>query len=801
MIKQVCITDAGGPRFYTHADFPLAIGSQPGADIHISSDNLVTTTAFLIIIVNRTYIEPENKTAKVKINNEQVVGQQEIQHDDILQIEGSTFHCEHIGDTFSLSLYDDQAHLLTNNHDTASHGELIEPIPLSSQTTGTQTNKKIARLLSILGLLVFAMLALVIAYIFTAKTLLIEVEPTPDGVALSGKIWPLKVKGRYLVQPGNYLLDVIKSGYYPIQKEIKVTKHQSQILSFTLQKKPGYLNILSVPEYGVQILINDKEHGVTPIEKLELAAGTYSLQAYAKRYQPYSTQLVIEGKEQSQNLKIELLPNWAEVSINSKPTNAEVWLNGINKGVTPLALDLLAGNYSIELRHPDYLPYTSEFLVVANEPLNLPLAKLFRNPSHLVITSTPSKAIVSIAGVEQGITPLTVRLNPNIQHTLTLIKPGFRASQQTITLKPGEQQTLSATLEAILGTVILNVDPQDSEVFVNGKFVGSGTLKLSLPSATQRLEIRKSGYEVYEKMITPAADSPQVMNVSLNRITSATNIDKPSLIRTSQGQELKLIFGGKFSMGASRREQGRRSNETLHTVELQRPFYIGTTEITNAQFAVFRATHSSGAYKGNGLSGANLPVTNVSWEDAARYCNWLSEKDGLEKVYQEQNGELIALHPIPAGYRLPTESEWEWVARVQNNGSTQRYAWGNTFPPIQVTGNYADKSAAGILDIVIDGYDDGFATAAPISSFSANHLGIFDLGGNVAEWCHDYHSIYPSLSDEVFNDPVGPATGSNHVIRGASWKRGDISSTRLSYRDRDDKKRIDVGFRIAKYID
>ena len=138
---------------------------------------------------------------------------------------------------------------------------------------------------------------------------------------------------------------------------------------------------------------------------------------------------------------------------------------------------------------------------------------------------------------------------------------------------------------------------------------------------------------------------------------------------------------------------------------------------------------------------------------------------------------------------------------MQNDGSTQRYSWGNTFPPIQVTGNYADKSASGILDIVIDGYDDGFATAAPVSSFSANQFGIFDLGGNVAEWCHDYHSIYPSLSDEVFYDPVGPASGSNHVIRGASWKRGDISSTRLSYRDRDDKKRIDVGFRIAKYID
>ena len=98
-------------------------------------------------------------------------------------------------------------------------------------------------------------------------------------------------------------------------------------------------------------------------------------------------------------------------------------------------------------------------------------------------------------------------------------------------------------------------------------------------------------------------------------------------------------------------------------------------------------------------------------------------------------------------------------------------------------------------------YNDGHIVASPVGSFAANYFGIYDMGGNVAEWCHDYHSIYPSLSDEIFTDPVGPSSGNKHVIRGASWMRGDLSSTRLSYRDRDNIKRIDVGFRIAKYID
>ena len=118
-----------------------------------------------------------------------------------------------------------------------------------------------------------------------------------------------------------------------------------------------------------------------------------------------------------------------------------------------------------------------------------------------------------------------------------------------------------------------------------------------------------------------------------------------------------------------------------------------------------------------------------------------------------------------------------------------------------VIGNYADHAASGLLEDTIDGYDDGFAAAAPVGSFKPNALGLFDLDGNVAEWCHDYHSIYPALSEKIYVDPTGPATGTKHVIRGASWMRSTLSSTRLSYRDQDNKRHVDVGFRIARYLD
>jgi formylglycine-generating enzyme required for sulfatase activity len=809
MIEQVCISDHNGPRFYTHADFPLSIGFHANADIEIenNSGSLKPTKnpAFLIIIVNRAYIDTEDSKFSIKLNSEKISGQKEIQHDDILEIEATAFHCEIIGSTLSISLYEDDSHLVSRTEAIASDGELIEPIIPIETRVRKKSSKKFGRVISFFGLFLFGLLAVVMAYIFTAKTLIIEIEPTPDRIALHGKVWPIKVRGRYLVQPGKYFIQVKKAGYEELNEEIKVTKHQSQSLSFTMNKKPGYLNVTSSPIENVTIIIDGKKYGSTPINNIELAAGTYVLEAQADRYQAYTTQLVVEGKDVEQQLEVKLFPDWADVVINSKPEGAEIWINGENKGVTPQTIELESGQYSLDLRHKDFMPYIKDFTVDANQPLNFPVAELFTSPSHLVITSTPTKATVTIAGEEQGLTPFTLRLNPNLEHTIILSKPGYRSNQQTVLLEPGEQKNTSATLEAILGTVVLNIMPEDAEVFVNGKFMGSGDVKLSLPSASHRFEIRRSGYEVYEKMISPSPNAPQVFDIGLSRITNTANVSKPNTLRTSEGQELKLIFGGKFSMGAPRREQGRRSNEVLHSVELVRPFYVSIHEVTNQQFLAFKSTHRTGTYKGQDLSANNLPVANVSWDEAVAYCNWLSEKEGLDQVYRKEKNVLVAKNPIPNGYRLLTESEWEWVARIQSSNSMNRYEWGDSFPPTQVTGNYADQSAIDLLDPIITEYNDGFVGASPVGSFKANYFGIYDMGGNVAEWTHDYHSIYPSLSDEVFKDPSGPIIGqaidNKHVIRGASWMRGDLSSTRLSYRDRDNEKRIDVGFRIAKYLD
>ena len=117
------------------------------------------------------------------------------------------------------------------------------------------------------------------------------------------------------------------------------------------------------------------------------------------------------------------------------------------------------------------------------------------------------------------------------------------------------------------------------------------------------------------------------------------------------------------------------------------------------------------------------------------------------------------------------------------------------------SGNYADESADDVLPQSLPSYDDHYPSTAPVDAFEPNALGLFNMGGNVAEWVHDYYTIYPAGSPEVATDPLGPEDGTHHVIRGSSWMDSSISELRLTYRDYGEKARPDLGFRIARYAE
>jgi formylglycine-generating enzyme required for sulfatase activity len=194
------------------------------------------------------------------------------------------------------------------------------------------------------------------------------------------------------------------------------------------------------------------------------------------------------------------------------------------------------------------------------------------------------------------------------------------------------------------------------------------------------------------------------------------------------------------------------------------------------------------------------PVVRVTWADAARYCNWLNQKESLPPAYQSRGGKLVAVVPPTVGYRLPTEAEWVRVARYPAGEAGRKYPWGDSLPVAANSGNYADASARGLVPTTLPQYDDSYPATAPAEGFAPNPLGFFNLGGNVAEWMHDYYTIYPSEAG-IERDPLGPREGELYAIRGSSWMDGSVTELRLSYRDYGNKPRPDLGFRIARYAE
>jgi len=438
--------------------------------------------------------------------------------------------------------------------------------------------------------------------------------------------------------------------------------------------------------------------------------------------------------------------------------------------------------------------------VEAGQQLSLPPVQLEESDGLLSVSSTPPGASLSIDGRYRGLTPLEAEVSPGRAHVVLVAKPGYESVTRSVTVARRGTASLRVELPARLGIVQVDSDPADAEVYVNGVLRGRAGQAFELPAVVQRIEVRKEGLAGFSTEVTPRPGTPQRVLARLLPPGQAAVAGLPKTVSTSQGRMLRLVGPGDFETGSPRREQGRRANETQRRVRITRSFYIGLHEVTNREFREFRPGHTSGAEKYRQLAGSDHPVVMLGWEDAARYCNWLSEREGLDPAYVARDGSLALAEPATRGYRLPTEAEWEWASRYNGGGTEQRYPWGDQMPPAPGSGNFADQSARELVANVLSGYNDGYPLTAPVGSFRASALGLYDLGGNVAEWVHDRYTVY-AADPAPLVDPQGPASGQYHVIRGSSWRQASIGELRLAYRDFGDQGRLDVGFRLARNAD
>ena len=307
------------------------------------------------------------------------------------------------------------------------------------------------------------------------------------------------------------------------------------------------------------------------------------------------------------------------------------------------------------------------------------------------------------------------------------------------------------------GSVTVNSEIA-GEIFIDGQATGR---KIKAGGSETIHNVSTGNTEVWVKDSGGATvKAPSVMVRQGQTVTAVIERPVPN--------NMVRIQGGTFTMGSPASEPGRGHNEDQHQVTVS-SFYMGKYEVTQKEYQEIMGTNPSN------FKGDNLPVESVSWYDAIEYCNKRSQKEGLTPAYIINKNQsdpnntnssdtvkwTVTWNKNTNGYRLPTEAEWEYACRA---GTMTPFSTGNNITTSQANydGNRPyNNNAKGTYR----------EKMTPVGSFASNAWGLYDMHGNVREWCWDWFGNYTSGSQ---TDPVGASSGDGRVDRGGSWSSDSL---------------------------
>jgi formylglycine-generating enzyme required for sulfatase activity len=804
---HLIIRDVSGERRVAAGSLPLRAGTGSNCELRLPGPG-GGPVILLDLLDGAPFVQPVGRDSAMQINGEPLVSSRRLEDGDQLEYFGSRIRVLATDGRLVLEVRLEDSAYVTRPPDlddvgTATAEETIAPTAFQ-RASKTQASIAVARHSPLKSIVGAGLVVLLIAsyLLFSARSIQFDVDPAgPDDIDITGGWFRLPLGDRVLLRRGEYTVNVQKDGYYDVSRAFTVGDAPSMRVALTMRRLPGRIAISTAPKVDAAVSIDNGPIGRAPFGPTELQPGEHSISVRADRFLPFNDVIEIAGLGREEILTVQLVPRWSDITVTSEPAGAAIFVGDSQLGVTPATIELLEGTHQVSVLLAGFSAWDGSVTAVPNVAQTLPPITLQPANAQLQVTTIPRGANVTVDGRYRGQSPITLALSPGIDYVVGLSKAGYGSASRKVRLAAAASDSITVDLSARTGRVTVNVSPTDAVIYVDGAARSKGSATLDLSSAPHNIAVKKDGHESWSRSVTPRPGYPQTLTAHLR---SLEEIERAKIQQTQMSaaeQVLRRIEPGTFMMGSSRADPGRRANEVLVPVTISRPYLIGVREVSNKEFAQFRANHDSGSDIHTAMGADSNPVARVTWADAAEYCNWLSAIEGLPPAYEQKFGQWEAIRPLTNGYRLPTEAEWVWAIRYSGTTSAPRFVWGKDMPPKKNSGNFADRSAADLVPTIIPGFDDGFAATSPTGMFTPSAIGIYDGSGNVAEWVNDFYSVPTPGLKTPLPDPLGPEQGQAYVIRGSSWRHAGETELRLSFRDYGNEARFDVGFRIARTLD
>ena len=436
-------------------------------------------------------------------------------------------------------------------------------------------------------------------------------------------------------------------------------------------------------------------------------------------------------------------------ALSVQPKNAMLTIDGV---LQPSSSDgeysamLPYGTHTYKVEAGGYISKSGSFTVSSGDMTPISVSLLSAMASVSITCPTPAVSLY-VDKKAVGNSPWSGSLKEGM-HLLEARKSGYRSQQKTIQL--AQQQKLDVTfgeLVAIQGNLSVNYKPFGADVYVDGKKLGQSPRVFNgLLVGNHQVEVRKDGYATDRKSVSisegqtasitgtlasnaVASSSSNTLGYSSGSSSMASGSNTISIpVKDGISIDMVKVEAGTFMMGATSEmkdsyDDPDSDEKPVHQVALTNDYYMGKYEVPQALWEAVMGSNPS-KYKGD-----NLPVEKVSWNDCQEFISKLNSLTGRK-------------------FRLPTEAEWEYAARGGKKSRGYQYS-GNS--------NISD----------VAWYDGNSGSKPhPVGTKQANELGIYDMSGNVYEWCSDWYGSYSSSSQ---TNPTGADSGSSRVYRGGSW--------------------------------